>query len=193
MPSANDAAMLQALAEGVEHARAEAAREWGAERLPLLVDAALRAKFNSQKAKWSAAIAQAWESAALTRDQFASAERHAAGMIKAYAALAVAASEAGHRPIKPHVFEALLADGSVLAVVETNDEAAHVIQSGRALHVYTMAELAYLVDALLPEALQLGKGHFPGAKFQASTRFEADTGWTRDGDAIPFPVGSAAA
>jgi hypothetical protein len=38
MPSPTDSATLQAIFEGVEHARSEAEAAWGAERLPLLVE-----------------------------------------------------------------------------------------------------------------------------------------------------------
>lgn len=186
MPNAEDSARLQALQEGVEAVRSEHEREWGHERLPLLVDDIWRARFNSQKVKWSNAIREAWDSAMLTRDQLEAVETHAGGMKRAYAKLAEIATEAGHRPISPYVFEHALADGSVLAVVQTNDEAAHVIAEGRATHVYTMTELACLIDTLVPESLKLAKVHFPGAKFQASTQHAFDSGWVKSGDEIPF-------
>lgn len=190
MPSPNDSATLQAIGEGVEHARREAEIEWGFERLPLLVSDVLRAKFNRQKVKWSTAYREAWEATMLTRDQLAAVEEHAGGMKRAYAALAAAATEAGHRAIAPYVWEVPLSDGTVAAFVQTEAEASRVRADGRYLVVYTATEVGRIID-MIPESLQLAKVHFPGAKFEASTQFEFDSGWVKAGDEIPFPVGRA--
>lgn len=181
MPSPEDCATLQAWFEGVDGARSAAELEWGAERLPLLVSEDLRAKFHRQKLRWSNAYREAWESERLTRDQLQAVESAAGGMKRAYAALAAAASEAGHRPINPDVWETRLEDGTIAAVVRTNDEAAKVLADGRHLVVYTLAEVASVIDAL-PQALQLAKIHFPGAKVQTPS----DMSWVKHGDPIPF-------
>lgn len=181
MPSAEDCATLQAYFEGVDHARSEAEAEWGVGRLPMLVSDDMRAKFNRQKARWSNAYQAAWNSDRLTAAQLADVQSAAGGMQRAFAALATAASEAGHRPIKPWVWETTLADGSVAAVVQTDAEAAHVIAEGRCVQVYTLAEIANVIDAL-PPALKLAKTVFPGATVQTPH----DRSWVRDGDPIPF-------
>lgn len=181
MPSAEDAATLQAYFEGVDHARAEAEREWGSERLPLLVDDELRGKFNRQKVRWSTAYQEAWQAAHVTRGQLEAVVSAAGAMKRAWAALSAAATEAGHRAIFPDVWETTLGDGTVVAVVRTNAEASKVIADGRHLQVYTLAEVASVIDAL-PPALQLAKQVFPGAKVQLPT----DRSWVKHGDEIPF-------
>lgn len=186
MPSANDAAELQALFEGVDAARQAAETEWGRERLPLLVADDWRAKFRKQQARWSALLQEAWEAERITGPQMQDVRSAAGGMIRGYAKLAELASEGGHRPIFPDVWEFPLEDGSVAAFVRTNDEAAKVIAQGRHLHVYTLAEVATLINTLVPESLQLAKAVFPGAKFVTS-----DRSWVAEGDEIPFPKEAA--
>lgn len=183
MPTSEDQATLQAYFEGVDHARTEAEREWGAGRLPLLVDDDLRAKFNRQQVRWSKAYQAAWASVMLTRDQLEAVTSAAGGMRRAWDALASAATEAGHRPIFPDVMEAALADGSVAAVVRTDAEASKVIADGRHLHVYTMTEIANLID-VLPDALKVAKITFPGATIEPPSA--RDRSWVKNGDPIPF-------
>lgn len=181
--SPNDAAMLQALGEGVEAARAEAQATWGRERLPLLLPDDLRAKMHSQTAKWAKAYQEAWQAPTLTRDHLDAVQRHAAGMRNMYPKLAASASEAGHRPLAPDVWEFLLADGSVAAFVRTNDEAAKVVADGRFVSVYTMHEVGSVIDAL-PEALKVAKEVFVGSKFQYP---RGKPEWYKTGaDEIPF-------
>lgn len=182
MPSASDCAELQALWEGVDGARKAAETEWGCERLPILVDDLMRARFRRQEAKWSALLREAWDSERITGPQMDAVRSAAGGMVRGYAALSSAASEAGHRPIAPDVWEFPLEDGSIAAFVRTNDEAAKVIAQGRHLQVYTLAEVATLINTLVPESLALAKTVFPGAKFTSS-----DRSWVKDGDPIPFP------
>lgn len=186
MPSSSDCAELQALFEGVDGARKAAETEWGCERLPLLVGDEWRAKFRKQQAKWSALLQDAWQADRLTGEQMQAVRSAAGGMIRGYAKLAEVAVEAGHRPIFPDVWEFPLEDGSVAAFVRSNDEAAKVIADGRYLQVYTLAEVATLINTLVPESLQLAKVVFPGAKFTST-----DRSWVKDGDEIPFPKEAA--
>jgi hypothetical protein len=78
--------------------------------------------------------------------------------------------------------ETRLADGSVVAIVRTNAEAGKVIADGRHLRVFTMTEIANVIDAL-PELVLKAKETFPGAKVSprvgGSLRSEAAA-------AIPF-------
>ncbi|WP_374453800.1 hypothetical protein [Phenylobacterium sp.] len=186
MPNANDCAELQALFEGVDGARKAVEMEWGAERLPLLVGDEWRTKFRKQQAKWSALLQDAWQAERITGDQMQAVRSAAGGMVRGYAKLAEVAVEAGHRPIFPDVWEFPLEDGSVAAFVRSNDEAAKVIADGRYLQVYTLAEVATLINTLVPESLQLAKVVFPGAKFTST-----DRSWVKDGDEIPFPKEAA--
>jgi hypothetical protein len=122
----------------------------------------------------------------LTRSHLDAVTSAAGGMTRAWQALAAAASEAGHRPLSPEVWETTLADGTVVALVRTNDEAAQVIASGREVAVYTLREVAHVIDAL-PAALQMAKVVFPGAKvLPPHPDGIKPKGWERDGDPIPF-------
>lgn len=180
MPSAEDCATLQAYFEGVDHSRTEAERAWGAGRLPLLVDVEMRAKLRRQMVRWSRAYQEAWEAPMLTRGMLEAVQSTAGGMQRAWAALEAAASEAGHRPVAPCVWEVRLADGTVAALVQTEAEASKVIVEGRYLAVWTAQEIANVIDAL-PAALQMAKVVFPGAKVLG----EFDRSWVEMGDEIP--------
>lgn len=183
-----DAATLQAHIEGVDHAAREAEREWGFGRLPLLVGDELRAKFRRQEVKWRDACQAAWTADVLTAAMLANVATHAGGMQRAWGALAAAASEAGHRPVMPHVWEARLKDGTVCAIVQTNAEASKVIAEGRAVAVWTLEDVANVIDSL--GALKDAKTYFPGAKVQPARTVKAD--WEIDGDPIPFGEGAVA-
>lgn len=184
MPNPSDAATLQAYGDGVQALHAGAQAKWGFERLELLVPADLRAKFRRTRLSWVTALQAAWQADMLTRDMLDAVTTKAAAMERAYAALDAAAEEAGHRPIAPWVWEAPLADGSVVAIVQTDAEVGRVIAEGRHLAVYTVAEVGRIID-MIPEALQLAKVHFPGAKFQASSLGPFDTSWVANGDPLP--------
>lgn len=186
MPSSNDCATLKAIFDGVDAARKDAEAEWGAERLPLLVDDEMRAKLYRQKVRWSEAYQAAWAADMLTRDMLDAVTKAAGGMKRAWTALGEAATEAGHRPLRPEVWEVRLADGSVAALVRNNDDVAHVMAEGRHLSVYTLAEVANVIDAL-PEALKIAKVVFPGAQMLPPHPDGLKAkGWERDGDPIPF-------
>lgn len=180
MPSPTDCATLQAYFEGVDAARADAERKWGAQRLELLIGDELRAKFRRQCVSWSESYQAAWAAPMLTRDLLEIVIRKAAAMQRAWIAMDAAAEEAGHRPIFPDVWEARLADGTVAAVVRTGAEASKVIADGRHVCVYTLEEVANLIDAL-PSALGLAKIVFPGAKV-----LPQGEPWRPEGDQIPF-------
>lgn len=179
--SSDDALTLKSHIDGVDAASREAEAEWGVERLPMLVDAELRAKFYRQEAKWRDALETAYSAPVLTRDMLEAVRASSAAMVRAYGALAAAASEAGHRPVRPEVWEIRLHDGTVGAFVQTNAEVAAARASGRYLQVFTLEEVANIIAALPPT---LVKAHavFEGAKFVAPR----DRSWVRHGDPIPF-------
>lgn len=180
--SPEDCATLTAYIQGVDHTVREAELRWGVDRLPLLVDAELRAKFNRQVVRWRAAIEAAWEADVLTRDLLDAATAKASAMQRAYAALDAAASEAGHRPLSADVWEARLHDGTVAVIVRTLAEASAVVADGRALNVYSLDEIANIIDAL-PPALARAKIVFPGSTIEPPRR---DLSWIRNGEEIPF-------
>jgi hypothetical protein len=188
-PSPQDAAVLIAYFQGVEEARRECEAKWGVGRVELLASDDLRARWRRQCASWSEAYEAAWTGGFLTQGALQLVADKSAAMKRGYAALDAAAEEAGHRPISPWVWEVMLADGSVAALVQTNAEAGHVIASGRFLVVYTLAEVGNVISAL-PQALQLAKQAFPGARFQPPRAPVVDVmgagPWRPEGDEIPF-------
>lgn len=188
MPNAEDAATLQAYAEGVFAARRELETKWGVGRAELLAGDDLRAKWRRQCVTWREALESAWAAPFLSRDLLDAVTAKAAAMKRGCAALDAACEEAGHRPIAPWVWEAPLNDGTVAAIVQTNAEAGHVIASGRYLAVYTLAEVANVIMAL-PDALKLAKQLMPGSRFQAPALVDhlGAGPWNPDGDPLPFP------
>lgn len=180
--SSDDAAKLVGYFEAVDGARIEAEKKWGTGRLELIIgklDPALLARFRGQQARWRSTLEAAWKSDFLSRDTLTAVDQKAGAMQRGWAALDTLAQEAGQRPIAPWVWEARLGDGSVVAFVETDAEASKVIAEGRHLHVYTVREVAALID-MIPGALKLAKVEFPGAKIQKPDPYR------RSGEAIPW-------
>jgi hypothetical protein len=179
--SPEDAAMLVGFFEAADAERIQAEAKWGAGRLEIicgLFEPALLARFRGQQARWRAALEGAWKADFLTRDALALVEQKTKAMMRGWAALDNLAEEAGQRPIAPWVWEIRLADGSIAALVQTDAEASKVIAEGRHLHVYTAAEIGALIDTI-PQALQLAKVSFPGAKVLTA-------GYRRNPDPIPW-------
>ena len=102
-------------------------------------------------------------------------------MVRAWGALEAAAAQAGHREVAPWVWEARLADGTVAAFVQTTAEASKVIAEGRYLKVFSLAEVANLIDAipaaLLQPAVEIVGRVMPAAKLRT---------FLSEGDDIPF-------
>jgi hypothetical protein len=191
MPNSADADLLTAILEGVEHARAEAERTWGYGRLELLVDDLWRAKLKAQKRKWSEAIQKAWDAPMVTRDMLAEVELQAGGMKRAWTKLGELATEAGHRPIQAWAWEIPLADGTAAVMVQTDAEVGKAVADaqalGRAVAVWTMADVANLIAAL-PELLRTAKVAWPDAKVMPQSpagEFDVPRG-------DPLPFGDAA-
>jgi len=187
--SPEDAVTLQAYGEAVDAARVESEAKWGMgrlERLAGLKAADLLARFRRQQATWSTALQAAYAADFLTRDLLDAVQAKAGAMQRAYAALDAWAEGEGHRPVAPWVWEAWLADGSVLAVVETDEGAGKVIAEGRYVQVYTVKEVARVID-LIPEALKLAKTAWPGSKFTGPDYGHGPKReWVDEGDPIPF-------
>jgi hypothetical protein len=185
MPSAEDAATHQAYFAGADEAARQAEAKWGIDRLPLLVDAELRAKFERQRVRFREALEAAWSADPVTRDHLERVASASGAMERAWQALDRAAEEAGHRPVIANVWEVALADGTIAAFVQSNAEAGKVVAEGRYLRVFTLAEVGNVLDAL-PELVNRAKETFPGATIQPR-RTPSDRSWARgDGDAIPF-------
>jgi len=179
-----DATTITAHQMGVDQAARDAELEWGVDRLPFLVDAELRARFLLAQSQWSEVLNAAWSADILTRDMLDLVTRKAAALIRGWAKLAEVASEAGHRRLSPDVWTFRLTDGSSAAITRTTAEAAAEIRSGRNLRVYTLEEVAHLIEA----AGFVGdvKDAFPGAVVTGGRAPPTDRSWTKSGDDIPF-------
>jgi hypothetical protein len=193
--SPEDAGKLVGFFEAADAARVEAEKKWGTGRVEILcglADPALMARFKGQQARWREALESAWKADFLSRDALALVEQKCGAMQRGWLALDAAAEVAGHRPIAPWVWEVRLEDGSVAAFVQTDAEASKVIAEGRHLHVYTAAEVASLID-MVPQALQLAKVEFPGAKLRAPDPYHRNSNAIPWDDPIPFGEDGVAA
>ncbi len=170
-PGAPPEYVIQAMVDGLDQTAQAMERKWGIDRLRLLVGDLLRAKFDAQKDKLDAA---------LTSRSEAYVRIHAEGMKRAWAVLDKAASEAGHKPLSPEVWEcALPSSGEVVAIVRTEAEAHHLCREAK---VFTLAEIAVLIESLGRPALETQRA-FLGAEITRISKPEID--WER-GDPIPF-------
>lgn len=138
--------------DGVDHLAVAMDRKWGVDRLRLLVSAELRAKFDRQRAKFNHAV---WHG------DLPDLEREAARAQTAYRALDRAAVEAGAELLAPVVWEVPLPNGTVVALVRDPHEAAAVTVDGRKVEVFTLDEVARLIEGF--PALVKAKQVFPGA------------------------------
>ncbi len=147
--------------------------KWGVGRLELLVDDELRLRFRRQLEKFNEAIEQ---------HEINRVRRHGAGMHKAWSTLDQAATFAGAAPLDPLVWEVAGADGRVIGVTRSNADAFSATRSGRWVEVWTLEELARVVDAW-PE-IGRTKQTFPGAKI-VRVRSKRPINWSQ-GDDLPF-------
>jgi len=139
--------------DGVDAVAIAMEARWGAGRLRLLVPVELREKFDRQRFLFDAAI---WHG------DMESVKREASRMITAWQVLARAAEAAGAPILSPEVWEVALADGSVVALVRSPEEAHAVIADGRRVTVYTLAELAVMLENY--QEVTKVKVTFPGAE-----------------------------
>lgn len=153
--SANHGTYLsgQAEVDEVDLVAVEVERRWGAGRLRLLVGPDLRAKFDSQRLRLDEAI---------RAGQLDDVRREARRMIVAWRTLDRTATEAGNLPVQPDCWEVALRDGTVAVIVRDEEKAGLVRPEGRAVAVYTLEEVARLLDAY--PTLNRTKIAFLGAK-----------------------------
>jgi hypothetical protein len=133
----------------------EMERKWGADRLRTLVAKDLRAKFDRQRYLTNQAI---WHG------DLEDVKREARRMITAWNALDRAAEAAGASRLVPEVWECVGRSGAVYALVKGGNEARAVSPSGRYVKVYTLDEIANLLDAF-PEIAKV-KETFHGASVE---------------------------
>jgi hypothetical protein len=146
--------------DAVDALATEMETKWGVGRLRLLVPADLREKFDRQRLKLNAAI---WHGQSI-EDVRIESER----MIKAWRALDAKATTLAQEPLAASVWEVALADGSVAVLTRSEAEAAHVVASGRAVAVYTLDEIARLIDG--NRLVTKVKTLIPGATVVATRR-----------------------
>lgn len=159
---------LDALARDME-------RKWGACRLPSLVPEDLSRRFYSQHRKVAMALREGRNQEAL----------HEIGrMVSAWRYLDQEAERLGAASIDPAVWEVVLSDGTVVAIVRDEDSAAAVDPKDRAMKVFLLAEVARLIEAM-PTVMAV-KDEFPGARVLPTRTITADNYWWEHGDELPF-------
>src|SRR6185436_3864662 len=127
----------QAAIDGADAVAIAMEARWGAGRLRLLVPAELREKFDRQRFLYNAAI---WHGDLETVRQ------ESLRMITAWQALSRAAEAAGSPLLAPEVWEVALSDGTVAAIVRSQEDAHAVIATGRRVAVYSLEEIARMLE-----------------------------------------------
>jgi hypothetical protein len=148
-------------------------RAWGIDRLPLLVDGALRERFEAQLARLDAAIEEIDGEAV---------ERHAAATMRAWDALVDAATAVGHAPLGVDgVLECAMPDGRIMIVGETAQQAARAGQDRAGCVCMGIDEVARVMALYDPlKAVAVAKHLWPGAQMrEVRTRGGLD-------DELPF-------
>ena len=131
----------------------EMEERWGVGRLRLLVPVDLREKFDRQRYLTNQAI---W------LGDLEQLKEHTRKMIVAYRKLdeVAQASGASQKPVEQ--WETVLGDGTVLVVVKAPEDAQGVSDDGRKKVVWSLEEVAMLVDE--QKAILLAKALFAGAE-----------------------------
>lgn len=135
--------------------------KWGIDRLPLLVEAELRDRFWAQMDLLNAAI---------EKGSGVEVEEAVASTIRGVQALERRAIELGAQPVTGEVWEATTPKGEVVAVCKDRSEIAKIRDSGRIDHVYSMDEVAAIIESF--EATKAGdvtkkvKSIFDGATIE---------------------------
>lgn len=171
----------KALTDGLDALAAEMERKWGVDRLPLLVDDNLRARFYQQ---------QDLLNEALQSGDLQLIDLQVGGMKRAWEALDKAAAEAAAEPLAVDVWEIKLPDsGKIVAFVRTTAEARLVASPDR--EVWTASEIAHLIDGMDDTVAEI-KRVFPGAEVTAIRKKEQSSAGRKNpidwekGDEIPF-------
>lgn len=149
----------RAYLDGADETASEMEAKWGADRLRLLVSPELREKFDRQRYLLNQAI---WHG------DLEEVRTQANRMVTAWLALDRAAVAAGKQPLEKQIWEIALADGSVAAIVPSDDHARLVTAEGRQVAVYTIEEIGRLLSNYTD--LAKAKLTFPGATITAVRR-----------------------
>lgn len=170
-------AIIASELQGLDYLTRQLEQAWGIGRLPLLVDANLRMRFNQQVGMLNKAL----ESEDATREEILG---QIGGCKRAWQAIDTAARAAGHRPMPPTVWEVQLEDGTIAMIVRDEADASQVsIQAReRRCAVYSLAELGRLLSGY--PTLAKAKEAFPGAVI-TSVQSKMPTAQFLD-DSLPF-------
>jgi len=141
----------------------EMERKWGSGRLRLLVPQDLREKFDRQRYLTNQAI---WHGG------LEDVRQQCRRMVSAWRALDRAAEAAGGKVVEPVVWEVTGKSGAVYALVRSFDDARLVQPDGRQVVVYSLDEIATLLDGY-PEIAK-AKAVFPGASVEYVRRHVGD-------------------
>lgn len=131
-------------------------RRWGAGRLRLLVSVEMREKFDRQRYLFNQAI---WHG------DLEAVKVQSRRMVAAWSALDKLAEQSGAEALDPEIWETVLSDGSIAAIVRDSAAAHRVAYEDRRAQVYTLEEIGRLLDAY--PAIAKAKAAFPGATVTA--------------------------
>jgi len=159
---------------GVDQVASAMETRWGIRRLPLIVSDDTRLRFRSACVLWSAAI-QRWQISEITRV--------GSMMRRAWATLEAEAISLGHGPIDPRSLETVMPDGTVLAIVDSPDDAHHVARTAAGRHVIalTVDEVGRLYQKYGRADIQTAiLATFPGAAVAAKREGEMSSSAAHD-------------
>lgn len=165
----------------VDAVASELERAWGVGRLPALVSVETLKRFRAARSMWATAI---------VGSDLAEVRKLAPMMVRAWRALAVEATAAGHGHLNPEVWEAVRPDGIVLALVRDGFDAASIQRDGRAMEVWTMQEVANMA-AHYSQSIGVVKLAFPGAR-ATRTRYHDELfaeDWSNDSGFVAITEG----
>ncbi len=152
----------RAYLDEADHTAMQMEGKWGADRLRLLVGPELREKFDRQRYLLNQAV---WHG------ELEAVRRESERMVRAWLALDRAATDAGKGQLSPLVWEVALADGTVAAIVPSEEHAAAIQPEGRRMAVYSLDEIGRFLSAY-PDIAK-SKVTFPGAEVtQIAKRIE---------------------
>jgi hypothetical protein len=127
----------QAAIDGADHTAITMEQKWGAGRLRLLVDVSLRERFDKQRFLYNSAV---WHG------DLAEVQNEARRMTAAWMALDRAAEAAGASKLDPLIWETTMADGTVLALIQSFHGLRGIAQQGRQVVSYTLEEVARILE-----------------------------------------------
>lgn len=159
---------------GVDQVASAMETRWGIRRLPMIVSDDTRLRFRGACILWSAAI-RSWQISEITRV--------GSMMRRAWAALEAEAISLGHGPIDPRSLETVLPDGTVLAIVDSPDDAHHVARTaaGRQVIALTVEEVGRLFQKYGRADIQTAiLATFPGATVAAKREGEVSSSAAHD-------------